>query len=79
MFTSNQRTKILKWGSAFVLGLSIIPLLWHGIFFIILFRYYIPIAIIIFALYYSYTVIQTTDFTNQTIKEIFLSFFPFRK
>jgi hypothetical protein len=79
MFTSTQRIKILKWGSAFVLGLSIIPLLWHGIFFIILFQYYIPIAIIIFALYYSYTVIHTTDFTNQTIKEVFLSFFSLKK
>ncbi|MFT5831986.1 MAG: hypothetical protein ACI9SY_000367 [Candidatus Paceibacteria bacterium] len=79
MFTSTQRIKILKWGSAFVLGLSIIPLLWHGIFFIILFRYYIPIAIIIVALYHIYTVIQASDFTNQTIKEVFFSFFPFRK
>jgi hypothetical protein len=79
MFTSNQRTKILKWGSAFVIGLSIMPLLWHGIFFIILFQYYIPIAIIIFALYYSYAVIHTTDFTNQTIKEVFFSFFSLKK
>jgi hypothetical protein len=79
MFTSTQRIKILKWGSAFVLGLSVIPLLWHGIFFIILFQYYIPIAIIIFTLYYSYTVIHTTDFTNQTIKEVFLSFFSLKK
>jgi hypothetical protein len=79
MFTSNQRTKILKWGSAFVLGLSIVPLLWHGIFFIILFQYYIPIVIIIFALYYIYTVIGTADFTNQTTKEVFYSFFSLKK
>jgi hypothetical protein len=79
MFTSTQRIKILKWGSAFVLGLSVVPLLWHGIFFIILFQYYIPIAIIIFALYYSYAVISTTNFTNQTIKEVFLSFFSLKK
>lgn len=79
MFSSEQRIKILKWGSAFVLGLSIIPLIGHGIFFIILFQYYIPIAIITFTIYYSYSKIKKVDVYDQDVKDVLFSLLPKKK
>jgi hypothetical protein len=73
MFTPRQRAQILTWGTAFLLGLSVVPLLAHGIFFIVLFKVYIPIAIAYFALYYSYKIIQTTNTTGLSITDVILS------
>lgn len=75
MFTSEQRFQILKYGSIALVTISVMPFLMHGIFFIVLFQYYLPIAIILFALYFSYTKIQTADLSDQDIKQFCLSLF----
>jgi uncharacterized membrane protein YobD (UPF0266 family) len=69
MFTREQRFLILKYGSITLLTLSALPIMMHGIFFIVLFQYYLPAAIILFALYFSYTKVQEADLSDQDIKQ----------
>lgn len=75
MFTKQQRRQILKWGGLTLFSLSLLPLLMHGLFFIVLFQYYIPAAIIIFALYFSYVKIQAVDIHDEEVLNVIKTFF----
>ena len=69
MFTREQRFLILKYGSIALATLSVLPIMTHGIFFIVLFQYYLPTAIILFAVYYSYTKVQEADLSDDDVKQ----------
>lgn len=69
MFTREQRFHILKYGSIALATVSVLPFMMHGIFFIVLFQYYLPIAIILFALYFSYTRIQAADLSDEDVRQ----------
>lgn len=73
MLTPYQRVTILKRGTAFIVGLSIAPLLQHGFFLLVVFHYYLPAAIIGFAFYYSYQVIRQSTLTNEKIVSVIKS------
>lgn len=75
MFTREQRFLILKYGSIALATLSVLPIMTHGIFFIVLFQYYFPAAIVLFALYFSYTKVQEADLSDQDIKQFCKSLF----
>ncbi len=79
MFTSEQRLQILKWGGLTLFSLSLLPLLMHGLFFIVLFQYYIPLAILAYAVYFSYLKIKQTDFSDDDIWKLYKSFFSKKK
>jgi len=79
MFTREQRIQILKWGGLTLFSLSLLPLLMHGLFFIVLFQYFIPLAIISYALYFSYLKIKQTDFRDEDVKKIFVALFTKKK
>jgi len=75
MFTRQQRYFILKWGGLTLFSLSLLPLLTHGLFFIVLFQYYLPISIIGFALYYSYRAVKGTNVTDSDINTLVQSLY----
>lgn len=75
MFTSTQRRQILKWGGLTLFSLSLLPLLMHGLFFIVLFQYYIPAAIVFYAIYFTYTKIKETDLSDQDVLQVIKTFF----
>ena len=79
MFTREQRFIILKYGTTVLLTLSVLPIMTHGIFFVVLFQYYLPIAIILFALYYCYNRIKEIDITDKDLKNVFQSLFSLKK
>lgn len=70
MFTSDQRVQVLKYGGLTLFVLSLVPLVRHGLFFIVLFQYYVPLAIVLYTLYYSYFAIQQGDLRDQDIKSL---------
>jgi len=47
----------------------------HGLFFIVLFQYYVPAAIVGYALYFCYTKIQATNLKDEDILNLWKSFF----
>ncbi len=67
MFSSKQRKQILCWGPACVLGLSIAPLVRHDLFVLVVFQYYLPLAIIAFGIYAVYRVLTHSRTNNQDI------------
>jgi len=75
MFSSSQRLLILKWGGLTLFSLSLLPLLMHGVFFIVLFQYYLPAAIIGYAIYFSYHKIKHIDIYDVDTRTTFKSFF----
>ena len=68
MFTSDQRYQILKWGGLMLFALSLLPLLMHGLFFIVFFQYYLPLLIIGYAGYFTYTTIKTEGVNRHDIR-----------
>jgi len=79
MFTGEQRLQILKWGGLLLFSLSLLPLLMHGLFFVVLFQYYLPLAILSYALYFTYLKIQETDLNDEDVFSVLKSLFTFRK
>jgi hypothetical protein len=79
MFTSVQRVQIIKYGGLALFVLSLLPLVRHGLFFIVLFQYYIPFAIVLYALYVSYLTIQVGDLKDQDIKNLVHALFTRKK
>lgn len=53
-----------------VLALSMLPLIFHGIFFLVVFNYYVPLAISIGAVYLCYYIIHTSRTTKTPIEHV---------
>ena len=79
MFTGEQRLQILKWGGLVLFSLSLLPLLMHGLFFVVLFQYYLPLAILSYAIYFTYLKIRETDLKDEDVLNVIKSFFTTTK
>ena len=79
MFTGEQRLQILKWGGLVLFSLSLLPLLMHGLFFVVLFQYYLPLAILSYAIYFTYLKIRETDLKDEDVLNMIKSFFTTTK
>ncbi len=79
MFTGEQRLQILKWGGLVLFSLSLLPLLMHGLFFVVLFQYYLPLTILSYAIYFTYLKIRETDLKDEDVLNMIKSFFTTTK
>ena len=79
MFTSDQRFQILKWGGLTLFALSLLPLLMHGLFFIIFFQYYLPVLVVGYAAYFSYTTFKTSRANIEGIGAMIGGLFPTKR
>ena len=67
MFTPKQRTDILKWGTLTLIVLCVFASMMHGLFFVALFQYYIPLMLVVGLLYLGYTKARGFQLTDEEI------------